>query len=302
MANVTTTVAAAFIPELWAQRALDYMRSNIALARLVAKDTDVAAFNVGDVLHIPYPGAFTAADKAADTAITPAAPSGGGEVTVTLSKHKHVTFLVEDAARAQANQDLMDLYVRGAAIALAEQVENDLFALYSGLSQSVGTSGTDLGEDAVLAAKKKLDDSKVARQGRFIVISSKDENALLKVDRFTRADAIARGGVPIAEGQLGRLHGFDVYMSQLVPVVAGTPNSTKNLAGTREMFILAMRGLPEPPPNSGARAATITDPQSGLVIRVLYAYNPSHLGVQITLDVLYGVAELRDAAGVVVLS
>jgi len=302
MANVTPTVAAAFIPELWAQRALDYMRSNIALARLVTKDTDVAAFNVGDVLHIPYPGTFTAADKSPDTAITPAAPSGGGEVTVTLNKHKHVTFLVEDVARAQANQDLMDLYIRGASIALAEQIETDLFALYAGLSQSVGTSGTDLSEDTVLAAKKKLDDAKIARQGRFMVISSKDENALLKVDRFTRADAIARGGVPIGEGQLGRIHGFDVYMSQLVPVVTGTPNSTKNLAGTREMFILAMRGLPEPPPNSGARAAAITDPQSGLVIRVLYAYNPSHLGVQITLDVLYGIAKLRDAAGVVVLS
>jgi hypothetical protein len=132
MANVTPTVAAAFIPELWAQRALDYMRSNIALARLVTKDTDVAAFNVGDVLHIPYPGTFTAADKSPDTAITPAAPSGGGEVTVTLNKHKHVTFLVEDVARAQANQDLMDLYIRGASIALAEQIETDLFALYAG--------------------------------------------------------------------------------------------------------------------------------------------------------------------------
>lgn len=302
MANITPTIAQYFIPELWAQRALDYLRSNIALARLITKDTDVAAFNVGDVLHIPYPGTFTAADKTPDSAITPQAPSGSSEVTVTLNKHKHVTFLVEDVARAQANQDLMDLYIRGAAIALAEQVENDLFALYAMLSQSVGTSGTDLTEATILAAKKKLDDAKIARAGRFAVISSKDENALLQVDRFTRADAIARGGIPIGEGQLGRLHGFDIYMSQLVPVVTGTPNSTKNLAGTREMFILAMRGLPEPPPNSGAKAATITDPQSGLVIRVLYAYNPSYLGVQVTLDVLYGVAELRDAAGVVVLS
>jgi hypothetical protein len=302
MANVTTTTAAVFIPEIWAQRALDYVRANITLAKLVTKDSDVAAFQKGDVLHIPYPGTFTAAQKSADTAITPVAPSGDGEVTVTLNQHWHVTFLVEDIVRAQSNFELMDLYVRGAAIALAEKIEGALFALYSGLSQSVGTSGTDLTEDVVLEAKKELDDAKIARAGRFMIVSSKDENALLKLDRFTRADAIARGATPIAEGQLGRLHGFDTYMSQLVPVVAGSPNSTKNFAGTKEAYILAMRGLPEPPPNSGARAATIQDPESGLVIRTLYAYNPSHLGVQVTLDVLYGLAELRDAAGVVVLS
>jgi len=44
------------------------------------------------------------------------------------------------------------------------------------------------------------------------------------------------------------------------------------------------------------------DPESGIVLRVLYAYNPTYLGVQVTMDVLYGVAELRDEAGIVVLS
>jgi len=63
-----------------------------------------------------------------------------------------------------------------------------------------------------------------------------------------------------------------------------------------------MRGLPEPPEGSGVKAATVRDPESGLVLRVLQAYNPSYLGVQVTIDALYGVAEMRDACGVVVLS
>jgi hypothetical protein len=37
-------------------------------------------------------------------------------------------------------------------------------------------------------------------------------------------------------------------------------------------------------------------------IRVTMAYNPTYLGTQVTLDVLYGVAEGRDASGITVLS
>ncbi|NOZ27970.1 MAG: hypothetical protein GXP39_07960 [Chloroflexi bacterium] len=300
MANVTTTVAQYFIPEIWAQRALEVLRSNIVLARLVTKDSDVAAFQVGDILHIPYPGTFTANDKAADTAVTLQTPSGGSEVQVQLNKHKEVSFLVEDVVRAQANQDVMDRYVQSAAIALAEQIETDLFALYASLTNSVGTSGTDITASTVRSARKTMNDNKVPQNDRHLIISSKDEIALLGDSNLASYFAFNRVGIP--DGAIGRLYGFTIWMSQLVPVVTGTPNSTKNLAIHPEAFILAMRGLPEPPPNTGARAATIRDPESGLVLRILYAYNPNYLGVQVTMDVLYGVKVLRDAAGVVVLS
>ncbi|NPV85996.1 MAG: hypothetical protein HPY45_08320 [Anaerolineae bacterium] len=156
MANITTTTAAAFIPEIWAQKALEVLRSNVVLAKLVTKDTDVATFQVGDVLHIPYPGTFTAQDKSANTAVTLQTPSGGADLSVTLNKHKEVSFLIEDPARAQANQDLMDRYINSAVPAIAEAIENDLFALYAGLSGSVGTSGTDITAATIRSARKAL--------------------------------------------------------------------------------------------------------------------------------------------------
>jgi len=300
MANVTTTVAQYFIPEIWAQEALSVLRSNIVLAKLVAKDTDVATFNRGDVLHIPYPGTFSAKDKAADGTVTLQTPSGGTEVQVTLNKHKEVSFLIEDVVRAQENQDVMRRYVESAAIALAEQIETDLFSLYASLSNSVGTAGTDISAATIRSARKTLNDNKIPMTNRHLVISSKDEAALLADSNL--ASYFAHRTQAIPEGALGRLYGFTVWMSQLVPVVSGTPDTTNNLAFHPEAFILAMRALPEPPANTGARAAVIRDPQSGLVLRVLYAYNPNYLGVQVTMDVLYGVKVLRDAAGVLVLS
>lgn len=301
MANITPTVAQYFIPEVWANRALEILRANMVLARLVAKDTDMAAFQVGDILHIPYPGTFVANDKAANTAVTVQTPTGGSEVQVTLNKHKEVSFIVEDVARAQANQDLLDRYLNAAVPAIAEAIENDLFALYASVTSSVGTSGTDITAATIRAARKTLNDNKCPLTPRHLVISSKDEVALLGDSSLAAYFANSRAEA-VAQGAIGQLYGFTVWMSQLVPQVAGTPVSTKNLAFHPEAFILAMRGLPEPPASSGAQAATIRDPDSGLVIRVLYAYNPSYLGVQVTLDVLYGVKVLRDEKACVVLS
>jgi hypothetical protein len=301
MANITPTVAQYFIPEVWALRALEVLRANMVLARLVAKDSDVAAFQVGDILHIPYPGTFTANTKAAGSTVTVQVPSGGSEVQVALDKHKEVSFIVEDVARAQASQDLLDRYLNAAVPALAEAIETDLFALYTGLTASVGTSGTDLTAATIRSARKTLNDNKCPIGPRHLVISSKDEVTLLGDADLATYFATSRAEA-VSQGAIGDLYGFRVWMSQLVPVVSGTPDSTKNLAFHPEAFILAMRGLPEPPAATGAQAATIRDPESGLVIRVLYAYNPSYLGVQVTLDVLYGVKVLRDEKACVVLS
>ena len=48
-----------FIPEIWANSALEVLRNQIVAARLITKDTDITgSFSVGDVLNIPVPGTF----------------------------------------------------------------------------------------------------------------------------------------------------------------------------------------------------------------------------------------------------
>ena len=91
MANITRTMAdtAGFIPQAWAQRALDILRTNIVLARLVTKDQSFEPGWRGKTLNIPYPGTFTAQDKAADAQATVQTPTGGATVSVTLNKHKY---------------------------------------------------------------------------------------------------------------------------------------------------------------------------------------------------------------------
>ena len=301
MPNITRTIAdtAGFIPAIWAQRALDVLRSNIVLARLVARDTDYEPAQRGKSLTIPYPGTFTAQDKAADTAAAVSVPAGGNSVTVNLNKHKYVDFIVEDFARVQANGELLDRYVQPAAIALAEALESDLFALYSGLPAGGGTSGTDLTAATIRGARKILNDAKVPQAGRAIVMSTKDEVALLGDSNLAAYFANSRPE-GIAEGSIGSLFGFDLFVSQLVPTTGSAPVSTKNIAATREAMILATRPLDEP--MAGVESSTVVDEASGLAIRVMRQYDMSARGHRVGFDILYGVSVLRSASGAVVLS
>lgn len=292
MANVTVTSATNFIPEIWANMALTALRNRIVIANLVTRDSDISAFTEGSILHIPVPGTFVANNKVANTNVTLQVPTDS-RIDVTLNKHKEVSFLVEDPVAAQANQDVMTRYVRNAIIPLAESIENDLMALYAGLSQSVG-SAVALTPATVQAARKKLNDANVDTANRSLIV--KDDTPLLAdatlAPYFSNTNPQA-----IREGSIGRLYGFDVFQSNLI--VFST--NTKNLAITPDAFILALRGLPENQA-PGVDQRNYQDPESNLVFRMTTSYNPSALGVQVTFDVLYGVAELRDLAGVVVIS
>jgi hypothetical protein len=304
MANVNNASAGVgFIPEIWANEALEILRNNIVVAPLVTKDSDIATFQLGNKLHIPYPGTMVANDKVTNTPVTKQVPTST-DTTVTLNKHKEATFLIEDFTRAQANPTLMRQYIQAQVIAIAEQVESDLIATYSAFTGSLGVSGTDISAATLRAINKKFTDNKIQRGDRHVLLSTKDTAALLAdttLAQYFAFNSAARGD--ISNGLIASdIFGLQLHESQLVPVIVGTPNSTKNLAFNPGAIILASRALPEAPMGTGVAQAVVTDPLSGLVLRSSMSYNADNLGVQVTLDVLYGVAKLRDEKGFTVLS
>ena len=66
------------------------------------------------------------------------------------------------------------------------------------------------------------------------------------------------------------------------------------------LWPILTRPLPTAPEGMGAVQTVMAE--DGIAIRVTMSYSPDYLGVQCTVDVLYGVAELRDEFGVVVLT
>lgn len=291
MANITSAQLGT-LPTIVAANALGYLKNNTVLARLVARDWDNQVATHGQTIKIGYPGTLSANDKAASTVITLQQPSVS-EYTVTLNKHKEVSFLIEDFGRALARPDWLTNYIDTAMAVIAEQIDSDLAALYSGFSQTIDAS-SGLGEDDFRLARRYLNTAKAPQAQRYAVLHEDAEYEALGIERLVNRDYAESLGSMAASSYVNRAYGFDIFMSQGIK----TSTTLKNLFFHRNAMVLATRPLAVAPANMGVAQAVMNE--DGIGLRVTMSYDHDHLGVKATVDVLYGVAELRDNHGVVV--
>lgn len=299
MANITTTEAASFIPQVWAASALGALKANTVMARLINRNFENEVERQGNIVNIPKRGALVANNKAANGAVTLQIPSAS-TIAVTLNKHKEVSFLVEDVARAQANQDIIDGYIVDGMKKIAETIDADILALYTGFSTTpinATTAGGGVTAVTITEARRILNSKKVPLSDRYIVWGEDPEKELLALGQFTNAQYDPANATALQEATLGRKYGFTHVMDQQV-VAAST--EIKNIAFHRDAMTLVTRPLPAVPDGMGAQSVVMQE--DGIGIRVTYSYNPSYLGVQVTLDILYGVAEIWDEYGLVIRS
>ena len=119
MAEVTTTTAAVFIPEIWQEAILDYAERQFRLRNQVTEVSDVGA---GDVLHIPRVTEETAATLSSGSAVTFGANTDG-EIQLSMDKHIVEGKRIGDLVRVQSSYDLFNLYTRSMGYAVAKKIE-----------------------------------------------------------------------------------------------------------------------------------------------------------------------------------
>ncbi len=293
MANITTTELGDSIPTIVAANALGALRSNTVLTRLVNRDWDSEVSQFGQTVNITKRGALTAQNKIANTGITLQTPADTA-YTVTLNKHKETSFLMEDVARMLSRPDQFAGYIADAMTAIIEQMETDLAALYSGLSQTVDATG-GLDESDVREARRLLNSAKAPLTNRVAVLHEDAEKEFLGMEKAINAQYAAALGNAAANAWTGRFMGFDFFMDQVVTVAAA---QCKNLFFQRDALVLATRPMAVASPGLGVQQVTMDE--DGIGLRVTRSYSHTYLGEMLTVDVLYGVAELRDEFGVVV--
>ncbi len=294
MANITVTEVGDSLATIVAAQALGYLQANTVLAMLVNRDYDNEVAVHGQVVKIPFTGALIVNDKSANAVVTLQTPNDSA-VSVTLNQHKEVSFLIEDVAEAMSRPNFLESYVADAMAVLAEQVDEDLAGLYSGFSQTIdATSG--LAEDDFREAGRQLNTAKAPQGNRVAVLHEDAAYALLGIDRFINSDyGRLHGGEPVSmNGYLGYFLGFQCYMDQKIAVAT---TQCKNLFMHRNAAVLVSRPLPQ---NNGGAVAQTVMAEGNFAIRVTIGYDKDHLGTQVTVDTLYGLAELRDNHGVVV--
>ena len=296
--QVTTSVANNFIPELWSDEVIGAYKSNLVVANLVTKLSHKG--KKGDTIYIPVPARGSASAKAANTQVTLSAATNTA-VTVSINKHYEYSKLIEDIAEVQSLASMRKFYTDDAGYALAKQVDTDLFALSEGFQGGTvggtgaasyetavkGSDGTtaytgnssnaaDITDAGIRRMILTLDDADVPMDSRVMVVPPICANDMLGINRFTEQQFIGSGDA-IRTGKIGQIYGVDVFISSNCPSASG--NSGADRVGVlmhKDALVLAEQ--------VGVRSQT--------------QYKQEYLGDLFTSDTIYGVAELRNDAGV----
>lgn len=278
---MTNTTGDVFIPELWSTEVLRATRANLVLADKV-KRYDFMMKKGGDVLHIPNLSNLSANSKVSGSAVTLQAPTETN-IDLTINQHKETSFMVEDIAALQANVNLMSEYTNQAGYAIAKDLDYAVASKFSGFSQYVGDGSTDITDANIIRAVQYLDDANAPEADRYLVIKPAGKADINYIDKFVLRTGPGWGPSesPILNGQKspgfwGDLYGVKVYITTNLVTEAGTPNVVHSAMFQKDAIGLAVQQSP----------------------RTQRQYKQEYLADLVTVDIVYGLTELRDTFGV----
>jgi hypothetical protein len=270
MANVTTTTAANFIPEMWRDAILDYAERRFALRNQVLDFSSMVAGG-GDTLNIPKVAEETAAAKSADTAVTYSANTDG-VIQLSLDQHQYEAKRIEDIVRVQESADLFNAYAKSMGYALAKKVENYLAVdiLQSATGNDVTLAADNTATTALVRSglQKLLDAGFDYTDGdTFFYASPALYMSLMGLGDFTEAQKRGDGVGPNVSGNIMNIYGMPVYASVDWDDDGGTGDETGTIFNRNGIYFAQQ-----------------------IAPRVQSAYDIDHLATSVVADVLFGAA------------
>ncbi len=222
MTNETTTTTLteviqreAFQSAAYAYQAVAVMPALVTKADLTNKPTLTARFPIFNSLTASAvsEGTDYTTNQAIDT---------GNSVDVTVSEHI-VRLMVTDLSEESATLDMAR--VRGIQIgkAMAERVDKDLTALFSGFDSSTGSDTGDLTVSLFQQAVIELEKNNIPRP-YFAVLHPKQWGDL--IGSLASYNTFGETGEEaIKTGRVGRLHGVEIYISGNVQTATVSTNT-----------------------------------------------------------------------------
>lgn len=273
-----------FIPELWSARLLYALDKSHIAANLVNRNYEGQIRQQGDTVHINSIGAVTVNDYTRNTDISDPEILTTTDQTLVINQSKYFNFQIDDVDAAQTAGDMMDTAMTRAAYALNDV--SDAFLLKTiaagvDAGNKVGDTSAAITLTAenvyenIVALRTKLDKANVPTAGRYIVVPPEVYALLLMDDRFVKASDGGTANETLLNGEVGRVAGFTVYMSnnvfystdhwQIVASVAYSTTFAEQIVSTEayrmeKRFADAVKGL-------HVYGAKVTD---GKAVAVLY--------------------------------
>lgn len=271
-ATETNTTLASVIPGLFSEKMNNYYK---AARKATAFFTDLSSELASGTktLLIPNITEMTAHAKSNATVVTLNNPTDN-QVTLTVDTWYECSFAIEDkeAEQIKKSYSYMNVLAKNAAETVAKAYENAVLALFTGFSQTVGTSAAGLADSNIVRAIQYLDEANVPQEDRAFFLTPKQIwSDLAQINKFSLLVNTV-GADPVMKGHVGYLYGIPVIMSTLI----GSTNGSANSCLAHKDAIV----------------------HGSTIMRVQSNYIPQYLSTITTADVVYGAIENRDTSGV----
>jgi hypothetical protein len=194
----------------FAQEALIQLEKVLGMAGRVYRDYKADPQVKGDTIQIRRPASFTAADAPATASNLPTE-----SVSITLNKWKEVKFALTDKDLALTSDRIISDHIRPAAVALADQIDQDLAALYKDIPWHQTMSATPALAD-ITKIKNTMFGNKVplTDEAKLHFMIGGTEQMAFQNAMTVLSNPQASG---LRDGSLGRLYGFDTWANQNTP-------------------------------------------------------------------------------------
>ena len=304
MAAITSTNVANAIVKLVAADALPALVGNLVMGNLVNRDYE------------PSMASGRRHDQRADSADAGGQQSGRGRngadaesepgQCADRAEHSRGSHLPDSGRDESAGGSgpAADLYAAGGCGAGREDRDRPAGPVRRiHVEPGGGTAGVAInevgdrcGRNGAVPGQGSGDGAEVPGGGRQYLLAVAADSALQRVPDAPATPDCGRWWT----GTVGKIKDFFVFRSQFVQKTGSGPATTHNLAFTKNAIGLVIRRHAAAAGRHGRGRAIRRLGNFGM--RVVMSYQPNTLAQQFTVDVLYGVAVLRNEFGVRVLS
>ena len=263
-----------FIPKQYSKDILLALRNKFVVVVTVnhSYEPDIQK---GDTLYVTQSQTGTATEVTIGTEGVVDDPTDTAK-TLTIDKYFEKPYAVDYMSRRQSHVDIVGLAVTESAYAITKKIESTLCDLFASLNGGTvrGTDGSAWTDDILIAAVEEMDEADVDAEQRVWIGDPSTKADLMKIDKFVKADYFAADVIPTG--------GFrkDIYGAPLLT----TNNLTAVSSGTGSYGVYMQR-----------EALAIAIQENMQVDRV---EQPLKHQIVINTTALWGVAEIRDLAGV----
>jgi hypothetical protein len=180
-------------------------------AKLAGMITDVSQFALPghDSITFPKLTSFTVVDRVAGVAGDATALTDTSD-TLDLDFNAYVAWIIDSMSEIQTRIDVQIENARRAASAQARFVDTKIIAEAETVGVATTTIAAVITRDVVLEMRRSMRENDADLDLASYWVSPAQEEALLKIDEFTRADAYGSSNIPT--GVIGRLFGIPVLI------------------------------------------------------------------------------------------